>query len=90
MADSCHTFVKIYECTTKKPNFVIMTNKSHFISCNPCTTQMQDADSGEVVCVCVCVCVCLRTCSGQHIENKGQLVRVCSLASLCVGPGDQI
>jgi len=34
-----------------------MTNKSHFISCNPCTTQMQDADSGEVVCVCVCVCV---------------------------------
>ena len=57
MADSCHTFVKIYECTTKKPNFVIMTNKSHFISCNPCTTQMQEADSGEVVCVCVCVCV---------------------------------
>ena len=41
----------------KNPNFVIMTNKSYFISCNPCTTQMQDADSGEAVCVCVCVCV---------------------------------
>ena len=59
MADSCHTFVKIYESTTKKLNFVIMINKSYFISCNPCTTQMQDADSGEAVCVCVYVCVCV-------------------------------
>ena len=34
MADSCHTFVKIHECTTKKMSFVIMMSKSYFIWCS--------------------------------------------------------
>ena len=74
MADSCHTFVKIYESTTKKLNFVIMINKSYFISCNPCTTQMQDADSGKAVCVCVCVYVCVCVVGTGYVRTLNSLL----------------
>ena len=51
-----------------------MINKSYFISCNPCTTQMQDADSGKAVCVCVCVYVCVCVVGTGYVRTLNSLL----------------